>query len=497
MLRTIEDLRKKNEANPFIERFVAKAGYPLWQYARIEKAKSRNNDLARDMELAEILEVPVVPSLAEYVNGILQIKLDIEILYKLLEKSAYESYGFDNDPARATPNANDFVSKIMSYEKEIWQQDIYQIKDNRLFDHWPAGTAKPASFYLRSTITPDGITIINAYEECWIPNPLNPEGLTPGENGNWGHTGMCLIWTVIIDDDPIPGWGAGNWEGWSGVGPGNGTTTGIAGWSNSDGSSAAGGSSGASEAPCNPDFKWLRLEVINSQLFNPCLNQWMQPPLGSDFGAPPVQVNDVDRSHLTDPCHIAAFDKIGSEKIKAELIKMYTQTYVGTNKVHNLTLWSSSYVPSSDGQGVVLAGSDIDPAQPNTWNIYLSVNTLGNTLSQEAWVGMILHELVHSFIQKNDIGFNPFDRNNTHHTTMLNNWIIQIKDALKEICGMPDADALALALRGFDNIFKDEATGEFLPEMITKVQEMFGVNLNDAKTLADKYYNGQKGTVCQ
>jgi hypothetical protein len=85
---------------------------------------------------------------------------------------------------------------------------------------------------------------------------------------------MCLIWTVIIDDDPIPGWGAGNWEGWSGVGPGNGTTTGIAGWSNSDGSGAAGGSSGTSEGPCDPDFKWTRLEVRdNNQLFNPCLQE--------------------------------------------------------------------------------------------------------------------------------------------------------------------------------------------------------------------------------
>jgi len=62
---------------------------------------------------------------------------------------------------------------------------------------------------------------------------------------------------------------------------------------------------------------------------------------------------------------------------------------------------------------------------------------------------------------------------------------------------MPDANALALTLRGFDDVLKDPATNEFKPEMITKIQEMFGVNLNDAKTLADKYYNGQKGTVCQ
>lgn len=273
LIRVTEDLRKKEKEHPFIEQFVATVGYPLWEYAKIAKPKTKNNFLAReDGEPEEIMEVPVVPNLAEYVNGILKIKLDVEILYKLLERTAYESYGFDKDPNRATLNADDLVKKIMSFEKLIWSQDVYQIKDNRLFDYWPAGFTKPGSFYMRSTITIDGIIIITVYGDC--PELPHGEvvGVAPGESiDDTPIDKKCPLWTIIIEDEPWDGGGGGGDDGGWGGSPGPGGVGGIAAWSGNGG--GGGSSSGTPEEPCNPDFKWIRLEVRNSQLFNPCLQQ--------------------------------------------------------------------------------------------------------------------------------------------------------------------------------------------------------------------------------
>ena len=477
-------------------------------HAKIKRLILGNNLFAREAG-EEIIEIPVVLDQKEFVNALLQVKMDEEVLYKLFEGHNWESYGFDKEAAL---NADKVIAKLMEYEEVIWNTRFFKIDDNRLFNYWPVGVDKPASFYIglhTNNITNDNVVYV--YDDCDENGGTNGGGTGEGDDDDWTYTNGGLIEGGIAPGQPWT-WVEPNETSPSGSPSGpkpicltdiihiSGGTGGT-GWSStpvystSGGSSNGGGSGGGGDGPCTP-FPWAGLGIYTGSgqyqaLFNPCFER--EP---GDNGTPPVQVNDVDRSHLTDPCHIAAFDKIGADKLKAELVKMYIETYVGTNKVHNLTLWSSTNVPGPAGQGVVLANSDQDPVELNRWYILLSIHKLGNVLSEQAWVGMILHELVHSFIEKNNVGFNPFDPNNTHHTTMLNKWVNQIKDALKEICGMPDADALALALRGFDDVLKDTATGQFKPAMVTKIQQMFGVDLNVAKALADKYYNGEKGTVC-
>ena len=283
MLRTIEDLRKKNEANPFIETFINRHGYPLWQYAKFTKPKNAPSIYASQLQ-EELLEVPIVKDMAEYVNGILNVKIDAEILYKVFERNAWETYGFNKAPERTSPSADDVVRKIMEYEKEIWAEDVYKVSDNRLFDYWPADIIKPSSFYLRSNITVDGITVIYLYEECECNNHGEIEdGVEPEDNINYApETGLCLVTTIIIDDNP---WAGGGGDGWIDFPGGSINSSNIGSWDNGGGGGGGAGATG--ENPCDPDFKWTRLEVRdNNQLFNPCLEEVINLGEAGDSGSP-------------------------------------------------------------------------------------------------------------------------------------------------------------------------------------------------------------------
>ncbi len=504
--RVAEKLKTLNQNGNLVSSIAAQDGLAIWDKTIIRDRNTSRvaNTLAREAWEDTIVCIPLVLEGKNYVNACIYAQLNGTVSLYLYKSKEYAGYGFGNVDS-PEKNAEKFALQFMLLDYKTMGHQDFKLYDDRLFAK--GGLPEEAVVTKRTLhITPLGepdapegsyvqICEQTTYLDCTTNHSCCPDGSCSGcQQSCWHTRTTCVSVPVTIISWADWDWGTSTSTGtgtsganspFSGPGSNNSYTPPTTGGTGNAGSNYQ----DVPEYHCNPT-PWLY-----DSNYPPCPtenigNGWLPQDLAL------VQVNDIDRSHLTDPCHIAAFDKIGADKLKAELVKMYTETYVGTNKVHNLSIWSTSNVPGSNGQGVVLAGSAVDPTKPNTWEIDLSIDKLGNVLSEEAWVGMILHELVHSFIEKNNIGFNPFDRNNTHHTTMLNNWVTQIKDALKEICGMPDADALALALRGFDDVLKDPATGQFKPEMITKIQEMFGVNLNDAKILADQYYNGQKGTVC-
>ena len=215
------------------------------------------------------------------------------------------------------------------------------------------------------------------------------------------------------------------------------------------------------------------------------------PPL------PPVPVSVTTVTvDLHQQCLVEAYNKITSNKLKNALIRMYMETYVGTGNVHNLLIEEVSYIPDSQNPGVsLLSQSTADVADPTTWVIDLSGN-YEHQFTQELWGSIIYHELVHSFIKKNNLGFDPFSVLDQAHKTMLNKWISQLRDAIKEAFNIPLTDALALSLEGFDDILKDPVTHEFKPEMVVWIQGLYGQDLGAASTLAQDYYTGAKGTRC-
>ena len=157
--RIVEDLKIKNKIHPFINEFIASEGYPLWEFAQFKKRKFNVTNRGDGNEQDSLVQVPIVQEEAQYVKDILNIRIDSSILYKLIAGEEYASFGFNKNPNRTTPNANDIVGTIMAYEHLIWGQNIFEITDNRLFDNWPQGAPKPDSFYVVQKFTTTYSTI--------------------------------------------------------------------------------------------------------------------------------------------------------------------------------------------------------------------------------------------------------------------------------------------------------------------------------------------------
>ena len=155
----MEDLKLKNKIHPYINEFIVSEGYPLWEFAQFKKRKFNVTNRGDGNEQDSLVQVPIVQDEAQYVKDILNIRIDSSILYKLIAGEEYASFGFNKDPNRTTPNANDIVGTIMAYEHLIWGQNIFEITDNRLFDNWPQGAPKPDSFYVVQKFTTTYSTI--------------------------------------------------------------------------------------------------------------------------------------------------------------------------------------------------------------------------------------------------------------------------------------------------------------------------------------------------
>ncbi len=235
--RIVEDLKQKNALHPFVEQFVKKEGYPVWQYAKISSTQNYSANFTAG-EGDTLVSVPVVPDGASYVKDVLKIKMDTELLYKLFVGENYAENGFDKNPDRTEPNADDIVKQIMAFEKEMYYAAdstvIYHIKDNRLFDYWPADTTKPQDFYVALRLDLFEIEypciLSFTYIVGWAPLNGNVEGgCEPGAPCNpyvpvyntSTYDGFCIAWVEV---------GGGGTEGWTSYpegepGGGEGTTT--------------------------------------------------------------------------------------------------------------------------------------------------------------------------------------------------------------------------------------------------------------------------------
>ncbi len=306
--RIIEDLKAKEKEHSFIEQFVAEVGYPLWQYAEIKRAKPNGNFLAREAG-EEIVEIPVVLDEKEFVNALLEVKLDVEILYKLFEGVNWANYGFDKE---AAINADKIVAKMMQYEKVIWSSQVFKIDDNRLFDYWPAGDEKPSSFFIELQTNPvNNDKVMYVYGDCEGGNTGGGDtgGGDNGDGNDWTYANGGQV-TGFSPDKPYT-WTEPNSPGSPGSPPSGPkpicltdiihieeNPPGSSGWSStiiSSGGSNGGGSSGG-DGPCTP-FPWAGLGIRGSgplyALFNPCFEE--VPP-----GVTPT-TNEIEVTPETNP----------------------------------------------------------------------------------------------------------------------------------------------------------------------------------------------------
>ncbi len=204
-----------------------------------------------------------------------------------------------------------------------------------------------------------------------------------------------------------------------------------------------------------------------------------------------VEVDSVVNS-LTDTCLRAAFNMLTSGKLKNQLNKLYQETFVGIGKKHNLEIVQ---VPHIYVNGVeVASASHVKSNDANTWVIEMSGSL--DYYPLEIFGNMISHEMVHGFLQMNNLDFTIGSVFADSHKEMLDRWIIQTKELLTEAFGMPANDALALSLTGYDDVLRDRVTGQFKQGMSDWIASKYSINLNQAEQISDQYFNKLKGTVC-
>lgn len=195
------------------------------------------------------------------------------------------------------------------------------------------------------------------------------------------------------------------------------------------------------------------------------------------------------------PCLKDAFNSVTSSLLTNCINQLYQDTYVGTNKIHNLevTTVPNLFAPNGDE---VESKSRVKDNEINTYEIALNSN-FGHDFTEEFWSSVILHELVHSFIQKNNLNFTPTAQFTNAHEIMLTKWVNRIKEALMEIYpGMTENDALCLSINGMSDILKMDVTNTFKNDMILFMEQHYNQNATTLGSTATAYKSGTKGTIC-
>ncbi len=153
--------------------------------------------------------------------------------------------------------------------------------------------------------------------------------------------------------------------------------------------------------------------------------------------------------------------------------------------------------PLLDGNNnPVPAKSRVKPNDNNTYQIALNED-MGQDFTIEYWSSVILHELVHGFIQKNSLDFTPSSQFQNIHQIMLTTWVGDIKEALLDIYpSMSEQDALCLAINGMSDMLTGDVNNTFKYELTQWMEQNYNVNSTMLGQVADAYSNGTKGTPC-
>jgi hypothetical protein len=215
-------------------------------------------------------------------------------------------------------------------------------------------------------------------------------------------------------------------------------------------------------------------------------------PNNNDPNDPQVPlVNEID--NLTDPCLTEAKAKITNSNLKNFINKLYNSSYVN-NTGSNLSWNQVSSIPGGGPAQSGLSG--------NTWMVELSLSFLQTYGPSQEYVGAVmLHEIVHAFIQKHYSYLGVNGDNWTHHSLMFFNWTNHLRDALKEAFNLSDQTATALALGGISDVlnFSYNPNGQntaFRDFMNNFALTNYNISLNTAQTVQNLHKNGALGTDC-
>jgi hypothetical protein len=228
-----EYIRIKNQQKGFLDKFIQKEGFAIWDKAFIRQiqSKQRNGESQIGTEEMEVL-IPLVFRDSSSVHAALACKIKNDSVYiNLLDGRTYKSHNADS--ARTGINGRKLSLILMLLNKEVFGHTIFRIKDSAAF----GGLGKSVK-YVKLTNRNGNVSgrmVLYTVEICYsILVPPN-EGWVVG----CPPDGPCNQYTEQYNCDYFTGWYD---DGISGGG-------GIGGGGDSGGSSSGGSGDGWTNPP--------------------------------------------------------------------------------------------------------------------------------------------------------------------------------------------------------------------------------------------------------
>jgi hypothetical protein len=194
------------------------------------------------------------------------------------------------------------------------------------------------------------------------------------------------------------------------------------------------------------------------------------------------------KDSLTNPCMDSAFQKITDLKIKNLISDFYQNTQKTSSNPLTVIIKNVPHIYGSLGQDI--PGQSVPNSSNNSWTIELSDYYVSQGMSQENWGMIIIHEILHCFININYISV-ALDGND--HLFILKNLITPTKDLLVSAFGMSETNAKAFALNGIGDLFTNSI---YKDAFRAYADSVYGISVSDADTLWVKYSDGRLGTRC-
>ena len=208
----IDFLKRVNEKDKFLEKTVAKIGYPRWDKA-ITNAKKKVALNARNLlgDSTQTFYIPFVRDSQNYVNAAMVIKIsptDTTFTYRC----DWQYAQFVNDSTTADVQAKNVASFFMTLDKAVFEHSEFKITDKRLFKPISNTNVNDTTDYIiKKVILVDSSNSINSnnllvfectditiFYECSFCHGNDPDCPL---GGTWYENYHYCDWTYYPDPD--------------------------------------------------------------------------------------------------------------------------------------------------------------------------------------------------------------------------------------------------------------------------------------------------------
>lgn len=390
-------LKLQNDRHGYLSDVVKKAGYPVWDKARIVNL-SNEEVTGKSMNAgdSEIVYIPFVLDSANYVNSLLAVKMDqSDTVFRMLYASNYRKFGYDTTN-HSKWSARDVFNIFASFEYSVFGHEKFLILDSNLFKPQNDSLAVIATRTNSSSTQRSAKASTYAVEECgtWQVCSFQTEDFLVAKATSDPCMYIKICTTYYYGGDS--GSSGSDTGGWIGTGNGSGDPAGGTG-----GGGTGGGSSGWYAGGGNP---CLRVTVTQKTSVptpvDGCGSGWV--PVGSGGGAatfnPYVADTVVIDTSVTNnfPCVQKIIDSLAQYSNVNALAQVALYTVFGVNKNIHLTFKADASLPRSlDGD------TGADSAYQIGTNFYCTIRLNSWLLSnstKEYIAATIIHESIHAYI---------------------------------------------------------------------------------------------------